>query len=61
VLLTGQGGQHGLGAVAQGVMAVVQRVALARDFIDGHFLHQIAQQIVGKAGGMKGFEVEIGL
>ena len=59
--LAGQGRQHGLGAVAQGVMAVVQRVALARDFIDGHFLHQIAQQIVGKAGGVKGFEGEIRL
>ena len=42
-------------------MAVVQCVALARDFIDGHFLHQIAQQIVGKAGGVKGFEGPIGL
>ena len=61
VLLTGQGGQHGLGAVAQGVMAVVQRVALAGDFIDRHLLHQIAQQIVGKAGGVKGFEGPIGL
>ena len=61
VLLTGQGGQHGLGAVAQGVMAVVQRVALARDFIDRHLLHQIAQQIVGKAGGVQQLEGEIGL
>ena len=61
VLLTGQGGQHGLGAVAQGVMAVVQGVRLAGDFIDGHFLHQIAQQIVGKAGGVQGLEGEIGL
>ena len=61
VLLTGQGGQHGLGAVAQGVMAVVQRVALAGDFIDGHFLHQIAQAVIGKAGGVKQFEDEIGL
>ena len=61
VLLTGQGGQHGLRAVAQGVMAVVQRVALARDFIDRHLLHQIAQQIVGKAGGVQQLEGEIGL
>ena len=61
VLLTGQGGQHGLRAVAQGVMAVVQRVALARDFIDRHLLHQIAQQVVGKAGGVQQFEGEIGL
>ena len=61
VRLAGQGGQHGLGAVAQGVMAVVQRVRLARDFIDRHLLHQIAQQIVGKAGGVKGFEGEIRL
>ena len=61
VRLAGQRGQHGLGAVAQGVMAVVQRVRLAGDFIDGHFLHQIAQQIVGKAGGVKGFEGEIRL
>ena len=61
VRLAGQGRQHGLGAVAQGVMAVVQRVALASDFIDRHLLHQIAQQIVGKAGGVKGFEGETGL
>ena len=61
VLLTGQGGQHGLGAVAQGVMAVVQRVALAGDFIDGHFLHQIAHAVIGKAGGVQQFEGEIGL
>ena len=59
--LAGQGGQHGLGAVAQGVMAVVQRVALAGDFIDGHFLHQIAQAVIGKAGGVQQFEGEIGL
>ena len=61
VLLTGQGGQHGLGVVAQDVMAVAQCVRLAGDFIDRHLLHQIAQQIVGKAGGVKGFEGEIGL
>ena len=61
VRLAGQGRQHGLGAVAQGVMAVVQRVRLARDFIDRHLLHQIAQQVIGKAGGVKGFEGEIGL
>ena len=42
-------------------MAVVQGVALARDFIDGHFLHQIAQQVIGKAGGVQGLEGEIGL
>ena len=42
-------------------MAVVQCVALARDFIDGHFLHQIAQAVIGKAGGVKQFEDEIGL
>ena len=42
-------------------MAVVQCVALARDFIDGHFLHQIAQQVIGKAGGVQGLEGEIGL
>ena len=58
VRLAGQGRQHGLGAVAQGVMAVVQRVALAGDFIDRHLLHQIAQQIVGKAGGVQQFEGE---
>ena len=61
VRLAGQRGQHGLGAVAQGVMAVVQRVRLARDFIDRHLLHQIAQQIVGKAGGVQQLEGEIGL
>ena len=42
-------------------MAVVQGVALARDFIDGHFLHQIAHAVIGKAGGVKGFEGEIRL
>ena len=42
-------------------MAVVQCVALARDFIDRHLLHQIAQQVVGKAGGVQQFEGEIGL
>ena len=42
-------------------MAVVQGVALARDFIDGHFLHQIAHAVIGKAGGVKQFEDEIGL
>ena len=61
VRLAGQGRQHGLGAVAQGVMAVVQRVRLARDFIDRHLLHQIAQQVIGKAGGVQQFEGEIGL
>ena len=40
---------------------MMQRVALARDFIDGHLLHQIAQQVVGKAGGVKRFEGETGL
>ena len=40
---------------------MAQRVRLAGDFIDRHFLHQIAQQIVGKAGGVKGFEGEIRL
>ena len=59
--LAGQGRQHGLGAVAQGVMAVVQRVRLAGDFIDRHLLHQIAHAVIGKAGGVKGFESEIGL
>ena len=53
--------QHGLGAVAQRVVAVAQGVALASDFIDRHLLHQIAQQIVGKAGGVKQLEGEIGL
>ena len=61
VRLAGQRGQHGLRAVAQGVMAVVQCVALARDFIDGHFLHQIAHAVIGKAAGVKQFEDEIGL
>ena len=42
-------------------MAVVQGVALARDFIDGHFLYQIAQAVIGKAAGVKQFEDEIGL
>ncbi len=40
---------------------MVQCVALAGDFIDGNFLHQIAQQVIGKAGGVKGFEGETGL
>ena len=39
-------------------MAVVQGVALAGDFIDGHFLHQIAQAVIGKAGGVQWFEGE---
>ena len=59
--LARQGGQLGLGAVAQRVVAVAQGVALARDFIDGHFLHQIAQAVIGKAGGVKQYEDEIGL
>ena len=59
--LAGQGGQDGLGAVAQGVMAVAQGVRLAGDFIDRHLLHQIAQQVIGKAGGVQGLEGEIGL
>ena len=40
---------------------MAQGVALAGDFIDGHLLHQIAQQVIGKAGGVKGFEGEIRL
>ena len=59
--LAGQLGQHGLRAVAQGVMAVAQGVRLAGDFIDRHLLHQIAQQVIGKAGGVQGLEGEIGL
>ena len=42
-------------------MAVAQRVRLAGDFIDRHLLHQIAQQVVGKAGGVQQLEGEIGL
>ena len=61
VRLAGQGRQHGLRAVAQDVMAVVQRVRLAGSFIDRHLLHQIAHAVIGKAGDVKGFEGEIGL
>ena len=61
VRLAGQGRQHGLRAVAQGVMAVAQRVRLAGDFIDRHLLHQIAHAVIGKAGGVKEFENEIRL
>jgi len=42
-------------------MAVAQRVRLAGDFIDRHLLHQIAHAVIGKAGGVKGFEGETGL
>ena len=56
--LAGQGRQHGLGAVAQGVMAVVQRVALAGGFINGHFLNEVAHAVVGKAAGVQWFEGE---
>ena len=61
VRLTGQGRQHGLGAVAQGVMAVAEGVRLAGDFIDRHLLHQIAHAVIGKAGGVQRFEGETGL
>ena len=40
---------------------MVQCVRLAGDFIDGHFLHQIAQAVIGKAGGVQGLEGGIGL
>ena len=40
---------------------MVQCVALARDFIDRHLLHQIAHAVIGKAGGVKEFENEIRL
>ena len=40
---------------------MAQGVALAGLIVGGYFLNKIAQQIVCKAGGVKGFEGEIGL
>ena len=37
---------------------MTQGVALAGGFINGHFLHQIAQAVIGKAGGVQQFEGE---
>ena len=59
--LAGQGRQHGLRAVAQGVMAVVQGVRLAGLLIGGDFLDEVAHAVIGKAGGVQQLEGEIGL
>ena len=40
---------------------MAQGVRLAGDFIDGHFLNEVAHAVIGKAGGVKGFEGPIGL
>ena len=40
---------------------MAQGVALAGLLVGGYFLNKIAQQIVGKAGGVKQLEGEIGL
>ena len=37
---------------------MTQGVALAGDFIDGHFLNEVAHAVVGKAAGVQWFEGE---
>ena len=61
VLLTGQGRQHGLGAVAQRVVGMAQGVGLAGLLISGDFLDEVAHAVIGKVGGVQQFEDEIGL
>ena len=59
--LARQGGQLGLGAVAQRVVAVAQGVALAGLCVGGSLRHEVAHQVIFERGGVQGLEVEIGL
>ena len=53
--------QHGLGAVAQRVVAVPQGVALAGGFVSGGFFGEVADLVVGEGAGVQGFEAAVGL
>ena len=59
--LARQGGQLGLGAVAQRVVAVAQGVALAGGFVSGGFFGEVADLVVGEGAGVQGFEAAVGL
>ena len=56
-----QGWQHGLGAVAQGVVAVGEAVALAGLCVGGSLCNEVAHQVVFKGGGVQRLQAAIGL
>ncbi len=59
--LARQGGQLGLCAVAQRVVAVAQGVALAGLCVGGSLRHEVAHQVIFERGGVQGLEVELRL
>ena len=59
--LARQGGQLGLCAVAQRVVAVAQGVALAGLCVGGGLRNEVAHLVICKSSGVQGLEVELRL